>query len=178
MVSYLNDQSLPRGIRNNNPGNLVLTSIPWQGKIPVSDNTDGVFEQFTHIEWGLRALMLDLINDYNVGKNTIQELISEFAPAFENNTNSYINHVSQAMGINPWAELILTASRLKQLVRAIVDIENGAVAGTTVTSAMINDAFMLLPADKRPASDDSTAGIGLVIVLGLVLASFAGIHIK
>lgn len=32
----------PRGIRNNNPANLIKTSIPWNGKL--ANNTDGRFE--------------------------------------------------------------------------------------------------------------------------------------
>ena len=36
--SYLNNSALPRGLRNNNPGNLVQTSIAWLGKVPLSQN--------------------------------------------------------------------------------------------------------------------------------------------
>ena len=40
MSSFLGRKELTRGIRNNNPGNLVLTNIAWQGKIPNSQNTE------------------------------------------------------------------------------------------------------------------------------------------
>ena len=38
--SYLNRTDLPRGIRNNNPGNLIYTTIAWEGKISYANNRD------------------------------------------------------------------------------------------------------------------------------------------
>jgi hypothetical protein len=34
----------PRGWRNNNPGNVVISSAKWVGKVEF--NSDGKFEQF------------------------------------------------------------------------------------------------------------------------------------
>ncbi|MCA9329527.1 hypothetical protein KDA11_02695, partial [Candidatus Saccharibacteria bacterium] len=39
-----NTPGTPRGIRNNNPGNIRISNNQWRGKIPVSQNTDGSFE--------------------------------------------------------------------------------------------------------------------------------------
>lgn len=55
MISFLHKPNLSRGLRNNNPGNLILTSIGWDGKIPNAQNTDGTFEQFTSANYGIRA---------------------------------------------------------------------------------------------------------------------------
>src|ERR1700741_2538170 len=45
-----------RGLKNNNPGNIHITSQSWKGKIPKTLNTDGSFEQFTEKHWGVRAM--------------------------------------------------------------------------------------------------------------------------
>ncbi|MFB9098400.1 hypothetical protein ACFFVF_17995, partial [Flavobacterium jumunjinense] len=72
---------------------MIQTNIPWKGKVPLSQNTDTRFEQFYELRYGIRALMLDLYNDFYKGKNTVTQLISEFAPHFENNTDAYIRSV-------------------------------------------------------------------------------------
>jgi hypothetical protein len=125
--SFLNNHPV-RGLRNNNPGNLKLTSIPWQGKIPKSENKDKdkVFEQFTSIPFGLRAMLKDLINDISKGKNTVKKLISEYAPSTENNTTSYINSVCKSIGVTQ-DQKITSVNRkfLTLLARAILRVELG-----------------------------------------------------
>lgn len=145
MKSYLNNTSLPRGLRNNNPGNLVRTSIAWQGKIPHSQNTDSYFEQFTHLPFGIRALMRDLISDYKKGSDTVVKLITEFAPTFENNTAAYINTVANVAGI-PANQPIngLTKPILIGLCKAIVLVEIGAAYQSYVTNSDYEEAFSML----------------------------------
>lgn len=114
----------PRGIRNNNPGNLVITPDNWRGKIPVSENTDGRFEQFAAPEWGIRAMFIDIRGDIEQdGLNTVRKLITEYAPDHENNTAAYIASVSQQIGQGP-DELILPG-RYQLLIKSIIRHENG-----------------------------------------------------
>jgi hypothetical protein len=123
-LSYLGRTDLPRGIRNNNPGNLVKTSIPWQGK--VSPSTDSRFEQFEGFVWGLRAKIRDIVGDIkNKNQNTIRKLITAFAPPFENNTANYIQRVSAYTGIG--ADTLLTGSKeeIRKLSKIICVVENG-----------------------------------------------------
>ncbi|MEM9859404.1 MAG: structural protein [Bacteroidota bacterium] len=134
-----------RGIRNNNPGNLRITNIGWKGKVPVSQNTDGAFEQFTSMVFGLRALMKDIINDYNFdGRRTIAQLIHEFAPPHENNTQAYIDSVASHTGINPNFQFDLNADSLRKLTRAIINHENGVIPASQITDSQINEAMGLL----------------------------------
>ncbi|PWA08972.1 hypothetical protein [Flavobacterium laiguense] len=140
--SFLNAHKV-RGLRNNNPGNLKFTAISWQGKIPIKQNKDKVFEQFENITFGLRAMMKDLINDINKGKNTVKKLISEYAPASENNTTSYINSVCKSIGVTP-DEKITAINRkfLLLLSRAIIRVELGdahkEVADNDIEAAIDN----------------------------------------
>lgn len=119
------NRNAPRGQRNNNPGNLIKTNIKWQGKVESDRNSDGHFEQFYEMKYGVRALIKDLLNDIKKGKNTLPKLISEFAPAHENNTNGYIQRVSKMTGIGINQIIQPTASNLEVLVKAIIQVENG-----------------------------------------------------
>jgi len=141
--SFLGQAGRARGLRNNNPFNLVQTNIAWQGKIPLSQNTDGKFEQFTELRWGIRAGMRDIINDIKKGQNTIQKLISKFAPSFENNTNAYIQQVAAALGISTTTPLDLTEETVIALASVIVGVENGADA-KLITEADYKEAIAIL----------------------------------
>lgn len=84
----------PRGLRNNNPGN-IRHGNDWKGE-KVGD--DKAFETFTSVEYGIRAIykLLQTYSDkYNA--KSIHDAITRFAPASENNTNGYINHVYDYM---------------------------------------------------------------------------------
>lgn len=125
MASFLNNHKV-RGLRNNNPGNLIRTNIAWQGKIPFPQSRDTKFEQFTSLEYGIRAMFKDLINDINKGKNTITKLIHEYAPPHENNTKAYINSVSKSVGLMPDTVITSVDSNfLLSLGRAILKVELG-----------------------------------------------------
>jgi hypothetical protein len=142
--SYLNRTDLPRGLRNNNPGNLVKTSIPWEGKVPLSKNTDTRFEQFIELRYGIRAKMRDLITDINKGNNTITSLITEFAPEFENNTAAYIATVVKMTGLTAFSRIELTEETLISLCKAISLVENGTEFTKYVTDQDYKDAIAIL----------------------------------
>jgi hypothetical protein len=118
--------ALPRGIRNNNPGNLKITPLKWKGKIPFDKNTDGVFEQFETMAYGIRAMLIDLKGDIEKdGLNTITKVINEYAPPSENLTSNYINLVSKQMGIGPNTVFKADRDTLIRLGSAITGVENG-----------------------------------------------------
>jgi hypothetical protein len=136
------DRSKPRGARNNNPGNLVKTSINWRGKVEPVRNSDGRFEQFYEMKYGVRALIKDLLNDIKKkGKNTVAELISEFAPAHENNTRAYVNVVARQMGLGANTPFAPTKANMKNLVEAIIKHENGR---QIITSKDFEDAWAIV----------------------------------
>jgi hypothetical protein len=144
MSSFLGRKDLKIGIRNNNPGNLVLTDLPWTGKIPKAQNTDKHFEQFTEIKFGIRAMLRDLTNDIDKGKNTVRKLITEYAPPFENDTQKYIDVVSKAVGLTPDQTIkIVDAKFYLVIARAIIKHENGADA-SYVYDSDIQDAIDIM----------------------------------
>lgn len=117
---------LPRGIRNNNPGNIRLSKTLWQGQKPLPQ-TDADFVEFVSPLHGLRALMKLLLTyrlKYHL--DTVESVINRFAPPHENATDSYIYTVAKALGIRRTDKIDITAAPvLIALARAIVLHENG-----------------------------------------------------
>lgn len=120
----MTNSKIPRGIRNNNPLNIRIGNT-WLGE--VTNPTDDEFEQFVHVCYGLRAgfiLLKRYINRYKL--NTIEKIISRWAPHNENNTRSYINQVARGMNITPDTPLLYEdKNRMCALVYEIVYVENG-----------------------------------------------------
>lgn len=115
----------PRGIRNNNPGNIRLSDTAWQGKIPNNQNTDREFEQFIDMVHGIRASIINTRTWINRGKNTVRSLISTWSPPNENNTEAYIKGVVKQTGFTEYQTLHPTKAYLMPLVKAISLHENG-----------------------------------------------------
>jgi hypothetical protein len=116
---------LPRGIRNNNPGNIRLSQTRWQGQKPVQ--VDNAFIEFETPVAGLRALMrLLLTYHHKFALNTVESIITRYAPPHENATDAYIHHVARRLGVKR-REVINPACHktLVTLARAITAHENG-----------------------------------------------------
>ena len=98
----------PRGIRNNNPLNIRLSSDKWQGQVlPQRGSGEGAFCQFSEMKWGWRAAFRLLCHTY-YGKyklRTIRDIIYRWAPPNENGTLAYIRSVAERTGINADKEL-------------------------------------------------------------------------
>lgn len=122
--------STPRGIRNNNPGNIRHRD-QWKGL--AEEQTDTDFCTFSSPEYGIRA-MAKILRNYQRrhGLNTVAGIIGRWAPATENDTQSYAEHVAQKLGIAV-SEPFDVEERLSELVTAIIVHENGSnpyTAGT------------------------------------------------
>lgn len=133
----------PRGIRNNNPGNIRISkNNDWLGKVPAKDNTDGSFEQFTHYKYGVRALIVLLRNYVKSGRNTITKIFAEFAPPNENNTQQYIKFVADRVGIGANDAITPNKDSMRALCQAIAKMENGEEA---ITDAQYDEGYAELP---------------------------------
>ena len=117
---------LPRGIRNNNPGNIRHGSN-WQGLNPNSRNIDPAFCVFTSSVYGIRALAKVLINYKKIHSlNTVRQIISRYAPPNENQTTAYIQSVAKQLGVVPDAVIdIEERGILTVFIKAIIRMENG-----------------------------------------------------
>ena len=115
---------VPRGVRNNNPGNL-RRGAKWQGLS--SHQADVDFCVFDEPKWGIRALM-KVLQSYShlYHLDTVREIISRWAPPNENDTLSYIKSVALWVKVNPDSPLDLNdKNTLIRLAQAITKHENG-----------------------------------------------------
>ncbi len=122
-LAMLKKDKATRGIRNNNPGNIEKNGINWDGLSPTQ--TDSRFYQFQTPEYGIRA-MARILKTYQsaYGLNTIEQIINRWAPPNENNTASYVEHVSAAVGVEP-GQIINVNDIMPELIAAIIKHENG-----------------------------------------------------
>ena len=138
---------VPRGIRLANPGN-IRHGDSWQGLS--TDQPDTSFAKFSSPEYGIRAMAKILINykkKYGVG--TIREVISRWAPAVENDTDAYVDHVADQVGFGPDDKIDLESRLLLcRLIAAISRHENGRKEDGTdwLTAQQIRDGVDLVKA--------------------------------
>jgi hypothetical protein len=115
----------PRGIRNNNPGNIRYDGTKWRGldRPP----TDGAFCRFSDAKHGIRAMAV-ILKNYNAkhGIGNIAQVIGRWAPPNENNTQSYIASVCAALGRSANDPISFSdKNTLLRLCAAIIRHENG-----------------------------------------------------
>lgn len=129
-----------RGIRNNNPGNIRKSKDPWQGL--AEKQTDKEFLTFQSPIYGIRALARILISYQDKYMlNTIEKIVSRWAPPVENDTKAYINAVAQQAGFAASEKLNLHSfDHLLPLVKAIITHENGQ---QPYTEAQLTKALVL-----------------------------------
>ena len=167
---YMNTVGIaPRGIRNNNPGNIVRTSGAWEGEVA---GQDVKFKTFATPEQGIAAVGRNLLSYYEgKGLNTISGIINRWAPPSENNTSEYVSTVSKALGVSPDAKLDMKdPAVLTSLTRTIIKHENGkmpysdeqmqagvdAALGKRKLSTAAGDMAKPAPAASEPGSGNLT----------------------
>lgn len=120
--------SLPRGLRNCNPGNIRISKDKWQGLREVQE--DKSFFQFKTMAYGYRALIRILQNYRRKhGCMTIADFIRRWAPPSENNTSGYITRVCREMQV-PTSHVpdVDDPNTMCALAAAISLVENGVPA--------------------------------------------------
>ena len=128
------EKKLPRGLRNNNPGNIRKNSDVFQGEKTSSDKE---FKQFKSMAYGYRAIFKILSNYYrNYKLDTIRKMIGRWAPENENDTDAYIKAVSDYAGIP--ADDPININDREQMIRIVAGmsrIENGREADMSAVIA-------------------------------------------
>lgn len=143
----------PRGIRNNNPGNIRRSNDPWQGL--TEEQHDKEFFVFKTSIYGIRALARLLItyqDKYDL--RTIRHIIGRWAPPNENNTKAYIKGVVEYSGLSVDQPLDMHQyGNLKAVTTAIIHHENGQ---QPYTDAEITKALVLAGVEPEEKSLQST----------------------
>ena len=117
----------PRGIKNNNPLNIRHNPDCFQGE--VRPGTDRAFKQFKTAAYGYRAAFVTLGTYLSRGWNTIEKIVSHWAPPNENDTKAYIANVEKWSGVK--RDKVLTAKDGEDFVKIVIAmcrVENGVTA--------------------------------------------------
>lgn len=129
-------KKVPRGIRNNNPLNIVKGQN-WKGER--QPQTDRRFEEFVSMEFGIRAgfkLLRNYITGFNGLSskiNTIDAIIKRWAPSHENDTENYIKQVCQLSGLNRYQRISFgDRKKMVDIVNAMIYVENGQFVDRSV----------------------------------------------
>ena len=88
-----------RGLRNNNPGNIIISTDDFIGEVK---STDKKFKKFATVVYGYRAMFCILHTKIVRHKmNTIRMIIESWAPEEDgNDTEGYIRNVCSFSKIN------------------------------------------------------------------------------
>lgn len=131
------ESSDPLGVRNNNPLNIRDTDTPWTG---VTGNAEG-FETFARPVDGMRAAFLNMGTRILRSDGTLAGVVSAWAPPSENDTDAYIQRMSELTGIAPDEKLdIKDKASIVKLGKAMANHENG---GDFYTDDMFTKAYDL-----------------------------------
>jgi hypothetical protein len=165
-----------RGVRNNNPMNLVK-GVKFLYE--VENPNEKRFMTFGKTWQGIRAGVLDITTDISKGKNTLNILINEYAPKFENDTTAYINTLAKKLNIG--ANDILNRKDenfMFNLVKSIIEVENGKDALKFITdedikeginSAFIYRGYKVAPKAKNGSTGKENGLISVFFGVGAVL---------
>ena len=106
--------NMPLPLRNNNPGAMM---------------PGGKLAQYPDMQTGLAAMDNNLASYGKQGVNTLSGVITKWAPPNENNTQAYIQDVSQRLGISPTQQIDLSNPAVRHAISTGIMLhENGPAA--------------------------------------------------
>ena len=151
-------KTLPRGLRNNNPGNIDFNPRnKWQGQVGIEDGVpSGVkprFAKFKDMTFGIRAMACLLITYYDrYDCITVRKVLNRWAPPVENNTNAYVNAVAAKVGVAANQAIDLHEYEiLRPLVVAIIEHENGlTLKQAGITEDQVDKALVMAGVKSKP----------------------------
>ena len=118
------EKFIPRGIRNNNPGNIKKNDVEWDGLS--AEQTDNTFFQFNDPIYGIRALTKILLTyRHKYDLKNVWAIINRYAPPSENDTEAYKNFVTKKTGLNMLEEIDNSVEAYLPVIKAIILMENG-----------------------------------------------------
>ena len=147
MKTFRTEEYKNSPLYQNNPGNLPNKGEDWGGKVLKAQRKGNAkYEEFLTIEYGLRALMINIrtIMDKG-GKNTIADFSRRFYPALS--TKKYLlyeNTLTKAFGIDNHKRITaFTKDFYIKMAKIVASIEMGA-AESLIPAEAYETAFALM----------------------------------
>ena len=157
-------KSAPRGIRNNNPGNLNYAN---QSGATMEGGEGGRFAVFESMQHGIAALYKQLQLYFKRGINTLSSIVKTYAPASDNNNvDAYISALTKATGKG--ANEVLDSgdtATIARLMKGIVDHENGK---GYISSSDIMGGIQLGAGSSASRNMPAAAGSQTTITIGKI----------
>ena len=165
MKTFRTEEYKNSPLYQNNPGNLPNKGEDWGGKVLKAQRKGNAkYEEFLTIEYGLRALMINIrtIMDKG-GKNTIADFSRRFYPALS--TKKYLlyeNTLTKAFGIDNHKRITaFTKDFYIKMAKIVASIEMGAAESLIPADAydtayvymginMTSGGNPVLPAPAKP----------------------------
>jgi len=165
MPDYRGNSNYPRGVRNNNFGNLRPFKILYKNQIGIDNGGHAIF---ANSQDGLNALVSDILYKINVRKlDTPRKFVARYAPASDgNNENLYRNVIKNFTGLNSDDKIQLDATSFTKFMNAIVSMELGKdwynrIKKDEITAAVLNSA----------GGSPNLAGVNLIFLSILIFAA-------
>jgi hypothetical protein len=115
---------LPRGLRNNNPGNIE--DGKFAQSLPGYVGSDGRFAVFDNLDAGAHAMQRLLSTYGRKGIDSVEGVINRWAPPTENDSGAYAKTVANYLGVKPGDKIDLNdPDILAKLSSAMAGVENG-----------------------------------------------------
>ncbi len=140
--------SEPLSVRDNNPGNMKQNGVIASYNTP-EEGLDAMHRDLALKVAGKSPIMKSRYgNDY---QPTIRNVVSTWAPPTENNTDNYVNFVSQHSGLDP--DSPLSPQDVPKIMQPMVHMEGGQKASNYFGKLMggIGDAI-ISPAEASEAA--------------------------
>lgn len=165
MKTFRTEEYKNSPLYQNNPGNLPNKGEDWGGKVPKTHRIGNAkYEEFITVEYGLRALMINIRTIMEKGgKNTIADFSRRFYPALS--TKKYLlyeNTLTKAFGIDNHKRITaFTKEFYIKMAKAVATIEMGAAESRIPADAydtayaymginMTSGGNPVLPAPAKP----------------------------
>lgn len=137
---------LPRGIRNNNPGNIKFAR---QYGAVLEDGPDASHAKFPTMAAGIGALDRQIQLYIKRGKNTIDSIFNIYS---RKNKESYKDHMSKVMGIGRNDTISFdNKDQILKMIKGIISMENGH---TAVSSISDNDILNAMTTNRNRQSNN------------------------
>lgn len=128
VIAWIGVKALtPRGIRNNNPGNIRYTGTKWDGLADPPADEKG-FCRFNDAFHGVRALMINTLTLEQRGVRSLLDFATKWAPASDGNDPTEYARVlaAKTKAASIYVRYPFTAPEsLKALARGVTIMENG-----------------------------------------------------
>jgi hypothetical protein len=136
--NFLGRSDLSRGLQNNNPGNVRLSSDRWMGQVTENEQTDTDFVQFIDLPFGIRAMMTVIMNYViTAGVTTLYTLVEKYDYPGRDRYYTFLMNQGNK-------RLPRTEDEFKKLIADMIIMENGIDGRQNIDQVDLSQGYALV----------------------------------